>query len=105
MHWPSANVKRFKQAYQTVRHTIEDCGCLEDKDPSTQGRLISEMRASSLRDAQLVPKTVGFMLATVLSLGSVYEFRKDAFTTGVRCESEQAGIIGGPIEHPWGLQF
>jgi hypothetical protein len=56
----------YEQAYQTVRHIIEDCECLEDTR-------FTYLRASYVRDAKLflrdttlISKTVKFMLATGL---------------------------------------
>ena len=54
------------QAYQTVRHIIEDCECLEDTRFMYLGKSITRDARLFLRDTELIPKTVKFMLATGL---------------------------------------
>jgi hypothetical protein len=55
-----------KQAYQTVRHIIKDCECLEDTRFTYLGKSIIRDARLFLRDRKLIPKTVKFMLATSL---------------------------------------
>lgn len=54
------------QAYQTVRHIIEDCECLEDTRFTYLGASFVRDARIFLRDLELIPKTVKFMLATGL---------------------------------------
>ena len=55
-----------KQAYQSVRHIIEDCECLRDTRLKYLGVDFVRDARLYLRDLQLFPKTVAFMLATGL---------------------------------------
>jgi ribonuclease HI len=55
-----------RQAYQTVRHIIEDCECLEDTRSTYLGTSFVRDARLFLRDTELIPKTVKFMLATGL---------------------------------------
>jgi ribonuclease HI len=55
-----------EQAYQTVRHIIEDCECLEDTRFTYLGASYVRDARIFLRDAKLIPKTVRFMLSTGL---------------------------------------
>ena len=55
-----------EQAYQTVRHIIEDCECLEDTRFTYLGASFVRDARIFLRDLELIPKTVKFMLATGL---------------------------------------
>ena len=54
------------QAYQTVRHIVEECECLEDTRFTYLGLSYVRDARLFLRDAKLIPKTVKFMLATGL---------------------------------------
>jgi len=63
------------QAYQTVRHIIEDCECLEDTRFTYLGASYVRDGRVFLRDTELIPKTVKFMLATGL-LGQFASFTK-----------------------------
>jgi hypothetical protein len=54
------------QAYQTVRHIIEDCECLEDIRSIYLGTSYVRDARIFLRNIELIPKTVNFMLATGL---------------------------------------
>ncbi|KAH8814274.1 hypothetical protein F5882DRAFT_390110 [Hyaloscypha sp. PMI_1271] len=55
-----------QQAYQTVRHIIEDCECLEETRFTYLWKSIVRDARLFLRDTELIPKTVKFMLATGL---------------------------------------
>jgi hypothetical protein len=55
-----------EQAYQSVRYIIEDCECLEDTRYTYLGTSYVRDARIFLRDLQLIPKTVAFMLATGL---------------------------------------
>ena len=65
-----------KQAYQTVRHIIEDCECLEDTRFTFLGTSYVRDARVFLRDSELIPKTVRFILAT----GLLDQFAKFAKT-------------------------
>jgi hypothetical protein len=54
------------QAYQTARHIIEECECLEDTRFTYLGLSYVRDARLFLRDVKLIPKTVKFMLATGL---------------------------------------
>jgi hypothetical protein len=54
------------QAYQLVRHTIEDCERLEDTRFTYLGKNIIGDARPFLRDTEPIPKTVKFMLANGL---------------------------------------
>ena len=55
-----------EQAYQTVRHIIEDCECLIDTRFRYLGSEFVRDGRVYLSDPELIPKTVTFMLATGL---------------------------------------
>jgi ribonuclease HI len=65
-----------EQAYQTVRHIIEDCECLEDTRFTFLGTSYVRDARVFLRDSELIPKTVRFILAT----GLLDQFAKFAKT-------------------------
>jgi hypothetical protein len=54
------------QAYQTIRHIIEDCEGLEDTRLTYLGASYVRDARIFLRDIELIPKTVKFMFATGL---------------------------------------
>jgi hypothetical protein len=49
-----------------LRHIIEDCECLKDTRFTYQGASFARDARIFLRDTELIPKTVKFMLATSL---------------------------------------
>jgi len=53
-------------ALETVRHVIEDCECLEDTRFTYLGASYVRDGRVFLRDTELIPKTVKFVLATGL---------------------------------------
>jgi hypothetical protein len=55
-----------EQAYQTVRDITEDCECLEDTRFTCLGKSIVRDARLFLKDIELIPKTVKFMLVTSL---------------------------------------
>jgi hypothetical protein len=66
---------RFRQD-QTVRHIIEECACLEDTRFTFLGTSYVRDARVFLRDSELIPKTVRFILAT----GLLDQFAKFAKT-------------------------